>query len=466
MKWSIAGAVSLLSAVAQVTAWGPRGGKDGPPGHCNSGVVHGADFQPDHILRVTYGNHSVGCQTRESVLINGTSPGPKLRLKPGQRSWIRVYNDMCEEKLNTTMHWHGLSMRLAPFSDGTPQASQWPIPPCHFFDYEIFPLKKEAGTYFYHSHVGFQAISADGPLIIEDLEEPPYQYDDERTIEFQDYYNKTDDVIEKGLVASPFKWSGEVNAVLINGVGVANGEKAGSGTCQLPVIEVEPDKTYRFRFIGGTAISMVQFAIDSHDNFTIIEADGSYTKPHREEHMQLGSGQRFSALFKTKSLEELNGKYDYIIQFETKNRPAVYRGYGVLRYKGGTPSIITAPEKPPMTLTNATYDWAEYALQPLKDNNFPKAEVVTRRIEIDSFQFGSAKAKIGWHLNDLSWNETAVPYPDDTPYLINLYENGPDAMPDYEAAQANKGWDPKSLTFPAKLGEVSPTTRKQFLSLH
>ena len=92
-------------------------------------------------------------------------------LKPGKVSWIRVYNDM--DQYNATIHWHGLAQRAAPFSDGTPTASQWPIPPKHFFDYEILPETSEAGSYFYHSHVGFQADTCTGPLIIEDPGAPP-----------------------------------------------------------------------------------------------------------------------------------------------------------------------------------------------------------------------------------------------------------------------------------------------------
>jgi L-ascorbate oxidase len=57
-------------------------------------------------------------------------------------------------------------LATAPFSDGTPQAAQWPIPPLHYFDYELHVPKGMAGTYFYHSHVGFQAISVTGPLIV------------------------------------------------------------------------------------------------------------------------------------------------------------------------------------------------------------------------------------------------------------------------------------------------------------
>lgn len=65
-------------------------------------VVHHDDsFQPDHILRVTAQNYTEACTTRYSVLVNGTSPGPELRLTEGQVSWVRVYNDMKDD--NTTI---------------------------------------------------------------------------------------------------------------------------------------------------------------------------------------------------------------------------------------------------------------------------------------------------------------------------------------------------------------------------
>jgi FtsP/CotA-like multicopper oxidase with cupredoxin domain len=97
--------------------------------------------------------------------------------------------------------------------------------------------------------------SASGPLIVEDIGEPPYSYDEELVVYFQDYFNETDTTIEQGLVASPFVWSGETNAVLINGVGVSIGKTAGMNGCTLPVIKVDPGKTYRMRFIGATALS-------------------------------------------------------------------------------------------------------------------------------------------------------------------------------------------------------------------
>ncbi|KAK2041127.1 L-ascorbate oxidase [Colletotrichum somersetense] len=439
----------LLALLTQVYAWGPRKSPNGPPGHYGGIHTHDDGFVPDHVLRVTYEDVKIACQTRPSVLVNGSVVGPTLRLKPGRRSWIRVYNDM--EEYNTTMHWHGLSMRGSPFSDGSPSAAQWPIPPLHYFDYELFPLKTECGTYFYHSHVGFQAVSSSGPLIIED-EEPPYAYDEERIVFISDYFNKTDDEVESGLTASPFVWSGETHGVLINGVGVAVGETAGKENCALPVIDVDPGKTYRLRFIGATALSMVQLGIAGHDKMTIIEADGHYTKPHTESFMQLSSGQRFDVILKTKTEDELQGTTDHLIQFETKDRPVVYYGYGVLRYSKAPPQIITAPDVPPLTFSNKTYEWAEYALEPLVPDDFPSASEVTRRIHIDIRQL--TKHSILWQMNGLDWNETSVPYPGDMPYLVYIYENGPAAIPDYDAAIQNNGWDPRTLTWPAKLGEV------------
>ena len=100
--------------------------------------------------------------------------------------------------------------------------------------------------------------SASGPLIVEDIGAPPYFYDEEMVLQFQDYFNETDTTIEQGLVATPFVWSGETNAVLINGVGVSIGETAGENGCSLPVINVDPGKTYRMRLIGTTALSSMQ----------------------------------------------------------------------------------------------------------------------------------------------------------------------------------------------------------------
>lgn len=286
-------------------------------------------------------------------------------------------------------------------------------------------------------------------LIVEDSGKAPYDYDEERAILFQDYYNQTDDILEHGLTATPFLWTGEVNAVLLNGVGTAR-EMAGNPECALPVIDVEPGKTYLLRFVGGTAISMVSFGIEDHSELDVVAADGHYTKPYRIDHMQVSPGQRFEALLRTKTADEIGNQTDYIIQFESKDRPRVFTGFAVLRYSNAPPLITTAPSTPPLRLSNETYNFLEYALEPLVPNNFPTADQVTRRVYIDNVQL--TQSSVIWQMDGLNWTELSPA--NSPPYLVDIYKNGPEAMPNYTAAMENGGWDPYTLTWPAKLGEV------------
>lgn len=62
-------------------------------------VTHGDAFHPDIILRASSEVIARDCRLRESVVINGTSPGPELRIKGGGTTWIRVYNDMPNQNL-------------------------------------------------------------------------------------------------------------------------------------------------------------------------------------------------------------------------------------------------------------------------------------------------------------------------------------------------------------------------------
>lgn len=162
-------------------------------------------------------------------------------------------------------------MATSPFSDGTPLAAQWPIPAGKFFDYEIHVPIGMAGTYFYHSHVGFQAVSCAGPLIVEE-NNVPYKYDEDKIVFLQDVFTKDDSTIEAGLISSPLVWSGETSMILVNGKGAgsANGTACNASHAAL---DVQPGKTYRLRFIGSTALTLASLAIEGHD-MTVIEVDG------------------------------------------------------------------------------------------------------------------------------------------------------------------------------------------------
>ncbi|KAK6087001.1 L-ascorbate oxidase [Seiridium cupressi] len=433
-------------------------------------VTHDQYWEPEYVLVATAQNITTNCQSRYSVIFNGTSPGPAIYMTDGKTTWVRVYNQI--EDKNVTVHWHGLSQRTAPFSDGTPLVSQWPIAPGDYFDYEIHPEEGDAGTYFYHSHVGFQALTAHGLLIVESANKTkPYEYDDNIPIVFSDYYQNEDTALEAGLVANPFKWSGEPLALILNDRSGNSSFNASDDSCKPYVITVEPGKTYRLRFVSATALSFVMFGIEGHADLTIIEADGQYTRPVGTDHIQLGSGQRYSALLKTKTQEELDaeGKSSYWIRYENRDRPTNVTGYALLEYKKSDckkarrdlPQDL--PVVSPVTLTRNVSQytsWLEYALEPLNQlDTFPTAEEVTRTVYVqvnqhvvDGFYNGTVNGKLQWDANNLTWTEATLEAEHFTPYLVSAYTTG--TVPDYDAAIANGGWDPATRAFPARVGET------------
>jgi L-ascorbate oxidase len=66
---------------------------------------------------VTEQEFTQSCITKSNViLVNGTSPGPEIRLAEGNVYWIRVFNDM--EQNNVTMVSHFAFLKSLELSDG------------------------------------------------------------------------------------------------------------------------------------------------------------------------------------------------------------------------------------------------------------------------------------------------------------------------------------------------------------
>ncbi|HEY1145903.1 MAG TPA: copper resistance system multicopper oxidase, partial [Allosphingosinicella sp.] len=119
--------------------------------------------------------------------INGTVPGPLVRLKQGQKVRLRVTNAIRARQggdPQTSIHWHGI---LVPFAmDGVPGISFPGIRPGETFVYE-FPII-QSGTYWYHSHSGYQEQDGVyGPLIFDPEGPDPVQYDREHVIVLADH---------------------------------------------------------------------------------------------------------------------------------------------------------------------------------------------------------------------------------------------------------------------------------------
>ena len=124
-------------------------------------------------------------QTRQSLVgagnpetgvwtYNGTVPGPELRFKQGERLRIEVENAL---GVDTTVHWHGV--RVPNAMDGVPELTQAPIKANggkFWYEFEL----RDAGTYWYHPHLGSPeqvARGLYGPLIIDEAQPPPVDRD-------------------------------------------------------------------------------------------------------------------------------------------------------------------------------------------------------------------------------------------------------------------------------------------------
>jgi CopA family copper-resistance protein len=132
-------------------------------------------------LTVDHSAFATGGRTGHAVTLNGTLPGPLVRLKEGQRVRIHVDNRLDED---TSIHWHGL---IVPFEmDGVPGVSFPGIKARSTFTYD-FPVK-QSGTYWYHSHSGHQEQSGHyGPLVIDPAGADPVSYDREHVIVLSDW---------------------------------------------------------------------------------------------------------------------------------------------------------------------------------------------------------------------------------------------------------------------------------------
>lgn len=132
-------------------------------------------------LSIGHAPFSVGGKAGHAYTINGTVPGPIIRLKEGQKVRISVTNTLSED---TSIHWHGL---LLPFQmDGVPGISFPGIKPGETFDYEF--EVRQSGTYWYHSHSNMQETMGQyGALIIDPAGSDPVAYDREHVIVLSDW---------------------------------------------------------------------------------------------------------------------------------------------------------------------------------------------------------------------------------------------------------------------------------------
>jgi len=175
------GAIAAIGTPAQAGA--VEGGVGGPP------VLRGNrfDLQLDRIAI-----NKTGTQDWANA-INGITPGPLLRWKQGDVVTLNVTNNLPEL---TGVHWHGII--LPNPMDGVPGMEFPGIQPGETFTYR-FPVV-QSGTYWYHSHMGYQEQKgAYGALIIEPEGEPLIKAERDYAVVLSDWMDGSPLVVENNL---------------------------------------------------------------------------------------------------------------------------------------------------------------------------------------------------------------------------------------------------------------------------
>ncbi|QRV95632.1 Multicopper oxidase [Ceratobasidium sp. AG-Ba] len=241
--------------------------------------------------------------SRDAVLINNRFPGPLITANKNDILRINVKNKLTNPNMrrSTTIHWHGLFQARTAEEDGPAFVTQCPIPPGSSYTYTI-PLNGQAGTYWYHSHLGSQYVDGlRGPIVIyglfivTDPQDPyrkDYDVDDETTVfTLGDWYHDYAEAIEAtGNVMKTIPDSGT-----INGKGRHDPLNITASPETLYTLKVQHGKRYRLRVINTSAVASFRFGIQGH-KMTVIEMDGVNTKPMEVDQMDLLAGQRYSVI--------------------------------------------------------------------------------------------------------------------------------------------------------------------------
>ncbi|MFZ6045565.1 copper resistance system multicopper oxidase [Pseudomonas sp. CR3202] len=306
-------------------------------------------------------------KARIAKTINGTLPGPLLRWREGDTVTLRVRNRLDED---TSIHWHG--MILPANMDGVPGFSFAGIAPDGMYEYRF--QVKQHGTYWYHSHSGFQEqVGVYGPIVIDPKEPEPYQYQRDYVVMLSDwtdedparvlaklkkqsdYYNQhrrtvgdfINDVGEQGwgaAMADRKMWaemkmsptdladvSGATYTYLLNGQ-APDGNWTGL---------FQPGEKIRLRFINGSAMTYFDVRIPGL-KMTVIAADGQPVEPVSVDEFRIAVAETYDVLV------EPAGAEAYTLFAQSMDRSGFARGTLALREGLSAP----VPEPDPRPLIN------------------------------------------------------------------------------------------------------------------
>jgi CopA family copper-resistance protein len=386
-------AAAVIGA-ASVLPWPIRSALAAP---ARAPVLSGTEFQ----LEIGPVPMNVTGRPMTATGINGQIPAPILRWREGDTVTLTVTNRLSEA---TSIHWHGV--RTPSPMDGVPGLSFRGIPPGETFVYR-FPVH-QSGTYWYHSHSGFQEqTGVYGPIVIEPKTGYAQGFDrdyvvilsdwtDENpetvvsNLKFQsDYYNYgqrtlgtfINDAQRKGLsetVADRLEWgkmrmsptdildvSGATYTYLING------QPLGANWTAL----FRPGERVRLRFINGSSMSIFDVRIDGLP-MTVIQADGNDVMSVTTDEFRISVAETYDVIVQPTA----NRAYTIFAQAEDRT------GYarGTLAPRAGMAAAIPPMDPRPLrTMTDMGMGGMEHGEMPGTELS-PEAKKLQGSVGVDN----------------------------------------------------------------------------------
>ena len=258
---------------------------------------------------------------RTATTVNNSLPAPILRFKEGERVTLHVANALTE---TSSIHWHGLI--LPTDMDGVPGLSFDGIPSNGSYTYE-FDVK-QSGTYWYHSHSGYQEQTGIyGAIIIDPIEPEPFSFDREFVMllsdwsdedphqiytklkKMSDYYNfsertlldTTADIKDKGI-SNTWRSRKMWNEMRMSDADISD---VTAYTYTYLMNGSTPDDNWtglfkngeriRLRFINGSAMTFFDVRIPGL-KMTVVAADGQYVKPVTVDEFRIGIAETYDVI--------------------------------------------------------------------------------------------------------------------------------------------------------------------------
>jgi len=304
-------------------------------------VLSGSSF--DLVIAETVVNYTG--TPRVATTINGSIPAPILRWKEGDTVTLRVTNRL---GVPTSLHWHGI---ILPYRmDGVPGVSYPGIAPGETFVYRF--KVRQSGTYWYHSHTGFQEQTGMyGAIIVEPAERERIRADRDYVVQLSDwtdedpmrvyaklkkqsdYYNFNQltaadffrDVADEGLSLAMAKrrmWNrmrmsptdlADISAYTYTFL--MNGTTPAANWTGL----FAPGERVRLRFISSGTQSFFDVRIPGL-KMTVVHVDGQDVEPVTVDEFRFGPGETYDVIV------EPEGDQPYTIFAQSMDRTGYARG--------------------------------------------------------------------------------------------------------------------------------------------